>query len=78
MLFQGGSTIKRPLSSTATNRHLISHIPSPPMRRKTKCEKHDLEAVWKEISDELAGHKTNITWANYAYPNPNLSPAWSQ
>ena len=56
MLFQGGSTIRRALSSTATNRHLISYMRSPPVRRKTKCEKHDLEAVWKELSDELAGH----------------------
>ena len=55
MLSQLGSIIKRALSPSATNRHLISLIQSPPLRRKTRCKKHDLEAVRNELSDELAG-----------------------
>ena len=31
------------------------------MGRETKCKKHDLEAVQKELSDELAGCYTNPT-----------------
>ena len=31
------------------------------MWRKTKSEKHNLEAVWKELSEELVGHLTNTT-----------------
>ena len=35
--------------------HLIDMVTA--LWLKTTCEKHDLEAVWKELSDELAGYK---------------------
>ena len=43
--------IKRALSPTATNKLLI----------RSKCEKHNLEAGWKELNDELIGHLTSPT-----------------
>ena len=55
VLLECGSTIKRVLDPTATNRHLISLIWSRPLQCKTTSKKHDIEAVWKELIDELAG-----------------------
>ena len=43
------------VETTATNGHLISQIRSPPMWFETKCVKHDLDAVWKELNDEVYG-----------------------
>ena len=54
MLSQRDSTIKRAWSPNATNMHLISYMRSLSMWCKTTFEKYDLEAVWKELIDELA------------------------
>ena len=60
---------KAGIGSHCYNRHLIS-----PLWRKTTYKKHDLEAVWKELIDELAGPLTNPTYKQTNITDAEVPP----
>ena len=37
---------------------MIASPPPPPLMNLTNAQNHNLEEVWKELNDELAGHDT--------------------